>query len=94
MQTARMRNHPGRLRSLDKSTNRPPAMITEAKKQEVIAAIEQLQDEQLLAQIEELLKTAEAAPRKRLREPGFAKDTGFWMADDFDEPLEDMKDYM
>ncbi len=60
---------------------------------EVIAAIEQLQDEHLLAQIEELLQKA-SEPKKRVRELGFAKSEGFCMADDFDEPLEDMKDYM
>lgn len=68
-------------------------MILETKKQEVIAAIEQLEDAQLLAQIEELLKGA-SEPKKRLREPGFARDGGFWMSADFDEPLEDMEEYI
>ena len=69
-------------------------MTTEAKKQEVIAAIEQLQDEHLLEQIKDLLAKAGEVPKKRLREPGFAKGMVTYMADDFDEPLDDMKKYM
>ena len=69
-------------------------MTTQAKKQEVIAAIEQLEDEQLLEQIQELLTKASETPRKRLREPGFAKGMVTYVADDFDEPLDDMKEYM
>ena len=120
-------------------------MITDAQKKEVIAAIEQLQDEKLLAQITEVLsRSGWKRQTKRVREPGFAKGMvtyvatdfdekeviaaieqldevalqkiaqtitevsasrprallgfargqGLWMADDFDEPLEDFADYM
>ena len=68
-------------------------MTMEAEKQEVIAAIEQLQDEFALTQIEAILAQA-AAPRGPVRAPGFAKGMVTYMADDFDEPLDDMKDYM
>ncbi|HLK97266.1 MAG TPA: DUF2281 domain-containing protein [Hymenobacter sp.] len=70
-------------------------MITDAQKKEVIAAIEQLQDEKLLAQITELLNRSGAKnPAKPVREPGFAKGMVTHMAADFDEPLDDMKEYM
>ncbi|TDN35945.1 DUF2281 domain-containing protein [Hymenobacter sp. UV11] len=71
-------------------------MTTEAQKQEVIAAIKQVEDEALWQQLKNLLVTAAmthntAKPRAPL---GFARGTGVWMADDFDEPLEDFADYM
>ena len=68
-------------------------MITEAKKQEVIAAIKQLQDESALTQIEAILVQA-ATSQGPVRAPGFAKGMVTYMADDFDEPLDDMRDYM
>ena len=36
----------------------------------------------------------EAVSSRRVREPGSAKDQILYMADDFDAPLEDFKDYM
>ena len=67
-------------------------MITEAKKREVIAAIEQLQDEQLLQKVAQTI--AELSSSKPRAPLGFARGEGIWMADDFDDPLEDFADYM
>ena len=67
-------------------------MTTEAKKQEVIAAIEQLQDEFALDQIKHIL-SRHPAPQP-IAPPGFSQGGVFWMSDDFDEPLEDFKEYM
>ncbi len=61
------------------------------------AAVLRLEDAQVLAAVQELLDQAaspDKAPPKPLLPPGFAADEGFWMADDFDEPLEDMMPYM
>ena len=68
-------------------------MITEEKRKEVLAAIERMDDETALQQIVQLLKLGIAPkPRAPL---GFARgDSGIWMADDFDAPLEDFADYM
>jgi hypothetical protein len=68
-------------------------MIPEAKKQAVVAAIEQLEDEFLLDKIKRLLKKNKVP--QPIAPPGFAKGNGsFWMSEDFDEPLDDMKEYM
>lgn len=71
-------------------------MVTEIQKQELIAAVGQIQDEALWQQVKTLLTTAianhdAAKPRAPL---GFARGAGMWMADDFDEPLEDFAEYM
>lgn len=71
-------------------------MVTEIQKQELIAAVRQMQDKALWRQIKNLLTTVAAShdaakPRAPL---GFARGTGMWMADDFDEPLEDFVEYM
>ncbi len=71
-------------------------MVTEIQKQELIAAVRQMQDEALWQQMKNLLTTAIAShdtakPRAPL---GFARGNGIWMADDFDEPLEDFAEYM
>ena len=67
-------------------------MTIEAQKQEVMAVIAQTQDEELLRKIAELIPSL-VPPKVRLP-LGFARGEGFWMADDFDEPLEDFADYM
>ena len=67
-------------------------MTIEAQKQEVMAVIAQMQDAEMLRKIAELVKPA--APTKSRAPLGFARGDGFWMADDFDEPLEDFADYM
>ncbi|MBC8084229.1 MAG: DUF2281 domain-containing protein [Hymenobacter sp.] len=67
-------------------------MITDAKKQEVIAAIEQLEDEFALDQIQWIL--AKNPLPKPIAPPGFSQGGVFWMSEDFDEPLEDFKEYM
>ncbi len=66
-------------------------MVTEIQKQELIAAVGQIQDEALWQQVKTLLANATAShnaakPRVPL---GFARGTGMWMAEDFDEPLKD-----
>jgi Protein of unknown function (DUF2281) len=67
-------------------------MTIEAQKQEVIAAIEQMADEEALLKIAQLLKQGRVSkPRAPL---GFARGSGIWMADDFDEPLEDFAGYI
>ena len=72
-------------------------MVTEIQKQELLAAVSQVQDEAVWQQIKNLLTTAAASrdtakPRAPL---GFARgESGIWMADDFDEPLDDFADYM
>ncbi|UYZ61786.1 DUF2281 domain-containing protein [Hymenobacter weizhouensis] len=67
-------------------------MITDEQKKEVIAAIEQLQDKEALQKIAQAVKEL-TAPKQRAP-LGFARGNGIWMADDFDEPLEDFADYM
>lgn len=72
-------------------------MIAEQERNEALAKLAQTQNDALFQQVLTLLRQAEAkqeVPRARRAPPGFAYDEGFWMADDFDEPLEDMKDYM
>ena len=72
-------------------------VIPQPRLNRAAAAILRLEDEQVLAAIQELLDQAaspDKAPPKQLLPPGFAADNGFWMADDFDEPLEDMMPYM
>lgn len=66
-------------------------MTIEAQKKVVIAVIAQMQDEEMLRKIAQLVQPVEP-PRMRLP-LGFARGEGFWMADDFDEPLEDFADY-
>jgi hypothetical protein len=90
-QKARKRNLPGLLRSLEKKKS-AITMSTEAKKREVIAAIEQLEDEFALDQIQWLL--ARNPSPKPVAPPGFSQGGVLWMSEDFDEPLEDSKDYM
>lgn len=69
-------------------------MIAEEKRQAVLAAIAQAQDEtafnKIAAMVEQLLTPPAPKP---IAPPGFARQEGFWMADDFDEPLEDFADY-
>ncbi|NML66421.1 DUF2281 domain-containing protein [Hymenobacter sp. RP-2-7] len=71
-------------------------MVTETQKQELITAVRQMQDEALWQQMKNLLTTAATSPdTAKPRAPlGFARGEGMWMADDFDEPLEDFADYM
>ena len=72
-------------------------VISQYRLNAVAAAVLRLEDEQVLAAIKELLDQAaspDKAPLKPLLPPGYAADNGFWMADDFDEPLEDMLPYM
>ena len=70
-------------------------MLADEKKQEILAAIAQMEDEAALEEIATFVHKLLKAPavRKPLAPPGFARVEGFWMADDFDEPLEDFKDY-
>ena len=70
-------------------------MIAEKERDELLATLAQTQNEALFQQVLALVRSQEQeVPRLRRAPPGFAHDEGFWMADDFDEPLEDMKDYM
>ena len=39
-------------------------------------------------------KEAKSEDEGKVRKAGFGKGTFTWVSDDFDEPLEDMKDYM
>ena len=74
-----------------------PPIIPQHRLNRAAAAVLRLEDEQVLATIQELLDQAaspDKASPKPLLPPGFAADNGFWMADDFDEPLEDMMPYM
>ena len=70
-------------------------MIAEEKKQAVLAAIERMEDEAAFDKIAAVVNTllAESETVKQLAAPGFAAGPNFWMAADFDEPLEDFKDY-
>ncbi|MGI4874920.1 MAG: hypothetical protein ACRYFX_27515 [Janthinobacterium lividum] len=59
-------------------------MVTEAQKQELIAAIQQLQDEKLLLEIKDLLALAEARARgaaKPRAYPGFGGEAGRALAE-------------
>ena len=73
-------------------------MIAEQERNEVLARLAQTQNEELFQQVLSLVRSQETAPleppRQRLAPPGFAAGEGFWMADGFDEPLEDMMPYM
>lgn len=71
-------------------------MIAEKEREEVIAKLAYTQNEELFQQVLELVRqqAEPAPPRQRIAPPGFAGGEGFWMADDFDEPLEDMMPYM
>ena len=70
-------------------------MIAAEKKQAVLAAIERMEDEAAFEKIAAVVNTllAESEAAKPLASPGFAAGPDFWMANDFDEPLEDFKDY-
>lgn len=63
------------------------------KKKKLIHCIEKLNDEHKLDQ---LLKDVESDFDKKIKERGFGsgKHIFTYVADDFNEPLEDLKDYM
>ncbi|MFD1469070.1 DUF2281 domain-containing protein [Hymenobacter caeli] len=69
-------------------------MIVEKKKQ-VLSAIEQVQDEATIEKIAAMVDAilGKFSAGKPISPPGFAAGAGFWMADDFDEPLADFKEY-
>ena len=72
-------------------------MIAEKERDEVLATLAHTKNEELFQQVLALVRSTEKpveAPRRQIAPPGFAYDEGFWMADDFDEPLDDMKEYM
>lgn len=72
-------------------------MIAEQERDEVLTTLAQTQNEALFRQVLLLLRSQEQlvkSPRQQIAPPGFAAGEGFWMADDFDEPLEDMMPYM
>lgn len=71
-------------------------MIAAHERDEVLATLAQTQNEELFHQVLRLVRSKEqlaATPRQRLAPPGFARQAGFWMAKDFDEPLDDFADY-
>ena len=72
-------------------------MIAEKERDEVLSTLAQTQNEELFQQILALVRQQAASqpehPRQQIAPPGFARQEGFWMADDFDEPLEDFADY-
>jgi hypothetical protein len=70
-------------------------MIAEKERDEALTTLAQTQNEELFRQVLELLRSQQPSepPRQRLAPPGFARQEGFWMADDFDEPLADFADY-
>lgn len=70
-------------------------MIAEQERDEVLATLAHTQNEELFQQVLELVRSKEqpVEPRQRIAPPGFARQEGFWMAADFDEPLDDFADY-
>jgi len=72
-------------------------IISQPRLNAAAAAVLRLRDERVLAAIQELLDQA-ASPDDPgplpLLPPGYAAGEGFWMAPDFDEPMEDMMPYM
>ncbi|RZK22306.1 MAG: hypothetical protein EOO56_09020 [Hymenobacter sp.] len=71
-------------------------MIAEKERNEVLTTLVQTQNEELFQQI--LLLVRQRAepqlPQQQIAPPGYAAGAGFWMADDFDEPLKEMLPYM
>ena len=53
---------------------------------------EYLKNKKLLKK--ESVKKDQVEPSKKVRKAGFAKGTITYIADDFDAPLDDLKDYM
>lgn len=71
-------------------------MIAEKERDEVLTTLAQTQNEELFRQVLSLVRSQEQQPepsRQQLAPPGFARQEGFWMSDDFDEPLDDFADY-
>ena len=69
--------------------------VLELTDEQVIALVEQLPEEQKKRLLDRL--AGEAAPPargKRQRQFGSAKDAILFMADDFDAPLDDFREYM
>ena len=66
-------------------------MIAEKERDEVLTTLAQTQNEELFQQILALVRQQAQSTeplRQQIAPPGFARQKGFWMADDFDEPLE------
>ena len=69
--------------------------VLELTDEQVIALVEQLPEEQKKRLLRRL--AGEAAPRpesKRQRQFGSGKDDIIYMAEDFDAPIDDFKEYM
>ncbi|MCU0449082.1 MAG: DUF2281 domain-containing protein [Bernardetiaceae bacterium] len=64
-------------------------------KYQIIAWVVALNDAQVLAQVAQTLQNApESEPPQKLRQFGSMKGLVLYMADDFNEPLEEFKEYM
>jgi hypothetical protein len=69
-------------------------MNVESEKSELIKWISSLKDSQILQQILLLKKKTESPESKSPREFGGGKHFFSYIADDFNEPLDDFKEYM
>ncbi len=66
----------------------------ELLKYQLIAWIIALNDTQLLQEISTIWEKAQQEPEPKIRQFGAMKGLVLYMADDFNEPLEDFKEYM
>ncbi len=64
-----------------------------AKLQKLISQLSEEEKKKLLAEVQKLIQNSGKPTQEELRPFGVLKGK-VWMADDFDEPLEDFKDYM
>jgi hypothetical protein len=75
---------------INNSVNSEVALL----KYQLIAWIIALNDTQLLQEISTIWEKAQQEPAPKIRQFGGGKDMFPYMADDFNEPLEDFKEYM
>lgn len=70
-------------------------MNTKELKYELINKIMNLNDTQILSEIDKILNTKDTSlPKKQERVAGCGKGIFTYISDDFNEPLDDFKEYM
>jgi hypothetical protein len=79
---------------MTKEINNSVNSEVELLKYQLIAWIIALNDTQLLQEISTIWEKAQQEPAPKIRQFGAMKGLVLYMADDFNEPLEDFKEYM
>lgn len=69
-------------------------MTLEAQKSEIIKWVSKLTDNEILDEILKLREKEESSAEQPLRKFGSGKHIFTYVAEDFNEPLEDFKEYM